>query len=105
MSRQQRFHNGCRWITEPKWVNDYDPDSCKTWENNVLKYEREQKGFSGSVDIHVGDVRSLNIEELAPVDGFMFGFPCNDFSLVGEQKGFDGAFGPLYSTVSKCYRK
>ena len=26
-----------------------------------------------------------------------FGFPCNDFSIVGEQKGFDGSFGPLYS--------
>jgi len=26
-----------------------------------------------------------------------FGFPCNDFSVVGEQKGFDGKFGPLYS--------
>lgn len=23
--------------------------------------------------------------------------PCNDFSVVGEQKGFDGTFGPLYS--------
>jgi DNA (cytosine-5)-methyltransferase 1 len=104
-ARASVVHNGCRWITEPKWVNDYDPDSCKTWENNVLKYEREQKGFSGSVDIHVGDVRSLNIEELAPVDGFMFGFPCNDFSLVGEQKGFDGAFGPLYSYGVKVLQK
>ena len=27
----------------------------------------------------------------------MFGFPCNDFSIVGEHKGFDGEFGPLYS--------
>ena len=27
----------------------------------------------------------------------MFGFPCNDFSLVGETKGLNGKFGPLYS--------
>ncbi len=26
-----------------------------------------------------------------------FGFPCNDFSIVGEQKGMDGVYGPLYS--------
>ena len=31
------------------------------------------------------------------VDGFAFGFPCNDFSIVGESKGLDGNFGPLYS--------
>lgn len=24
------------------------------------------------------------------------GFPCNDFSVVGERKGIDGTFGPLY---------
>jgi DNA (cytosine-5)-methyltransferase 1 len=26
-----------------------------------------------------------------------FGFPCNDFSVVGEQRGTDGDFGPLYT--------
>ena len=25
------------------------------------------------------------------------GFPCNDFSLVGQHKGMGGEFGPLYS--------
>ena len=85
------------WITEPSWINDFDPDSCRTWEKNVLKFEREQKGFNGEVDIRVGDVRKLPINELAAIDGLMFGFPCNDFSLVGEQKGFEGKFGPLYS--------
>ena len=23
-------------------------------------------------------------------------FPCNDFSIVGEQRGFQGDYGPLY---------
>jgi DNA (cytosine-5)-methyltransferase 1 len=30
------------------------------------------------------------------IDGFAYGFPCNDFSLVGEHKGINGNFGPLY---------
>jgi len=38
-----------------------------------------------------------DIEFLPPVDGFMYGFPCNDFSSVGESKGLNGKFGPLYS--------
>jgi DNA (cytosine-5)-methyltransferase 1 len=34
---------------------------------------------------------------LPKIDAFAYGFPCNDFSLIGEQKGFSGKFGPLYS--------
>ena len=52
-----------------------------------------------------GDVRELDIDALPPVDGLMFGFPCNDFSIVGEHKGFDGDFGPLYSYGVKVLRK
>lgn len=26
-----------------------------------------------------------------------FGFPCNAFSVVGEKKGINGTFGPLYA--------
>lgn len=31
------------------------------------------------------------------MDGFLYGFPCNDFSNVGESKGLDGSFGGLYT--------
>lgn len=89
--------NGIRYKTEPAWINDYDFDSCQTWENNVLKYYREEKGFKGECKVIPGDVRELNIKTLPEIDALMFGFPCNDFSLVGEKKGFDGNFGPLYS--------
>lgn len=43
------------------------------------------------------DVHTLDINQLGDIDAFSFGFPCNDFSVVGEQKGFDGTYGPLYS--------
>jgi DNA (cytosine-5)-methyltransferase 1 len=39
----------------------------------------------------------LDIEALSDIEGFAFGFPCNDYSLVGEWKGLRGEFGPLYS--------
>ena len=42
-------------------------------------------------------MRKLDLESLGQIDALAFGFPCNDFSIVGEQKGFDGTFGPLYS--------
>lgn len=37
------------------------------------------------------------MSKLAPIDALAFGFPCNDYSVVGEQKGMDGVYGPLYS--------
>ena len=42
-------------------------------------------------------MRQLDLSSLPPIDALAFGFPCNDFSVVGEQKGFDGTYGPLYT--------
>lgn len=43
--------------------------------------------------------------KLAPIDALAFGFPCNDYSVVGEQKGMDGVYGPLYSYGVKALKK
>lgn len=74
---------------EHAWANDYDADTCATYRRNI-------PGAS-EASVHHGDVRELDIERLPPIDGLAFGFPCNDFSIVGEQKGIDGRFGPLYT--------
>ncbi len=72
-----------------EWSNDYDLDTCQTYIHNICPEHPESV-------IH-GDVRTLDISPLPPIDAFAFGFPCNDFSQVGERKGFDGTYGPLYS--------
>ena len=51
------------------------------------------------------DIRKLNISKLPYVDGFLYGFPCNDFSNVGESKGLKGKYGPLYSYGIKYIKK
>lgn len=71
-----------------KWANDYDADTCKTYIRNICPNEAES--------VICGDVRKLDIESLGDIDALAFGFPCNDFSVVGEQKGFNGKYGPLY---------
>ena len=78
---------GRRFSTIPVWTNDYDKDSCETWKKNVLGHYQQKKGFSGDCQVIHGDVRELDIENLPDIDGLMFGFPCNDFSIVGEHKG------------------
>ena len=45
------------------------------------------------------DINNLDLSSGGPfktVDGLLFGFPRNDFSIVGESKGTDGRYGPLY---------
>ena len=83
------MHNGELYRVNHGWANDIDNDSCATYINNI-------PGSNGQ-NVICQDVRKLNIECLPNIDAFAYGFPCNDFSLVGEQKGFNGTFGPLYT--------
>lgn len=74
---------------EPVWANDYDADTCKTYARNIHNGNEE--------GVVCADVREIDFTKVPKFDVLAFGFPCNDFSVVGEQKGFDGKFGPLYS--------
>jgi len=76
-----------------QWATDYDADTCRTYAQNICGDPAD-----GSVVHH--DIRTLDygvLEDLGAIDGLAFGFPCNDFSQVGERKGFGGEFGPLYT--------
>jgi DNA (cytosine-5)-methyltransferase 1 len=70
------------------WANDYDADSVRTYLANI------EGALPDSVIC--GDVRHLDVASLPPITGFAFGFPCNDFSIVGKKLGVEGNFGPLY---------
>ena len=85
------------WKIEHEWANDKDQDSCKTYVRNIRPKNPSQV-------IH-GPVEKLEMDKLSPIDGFAFGFPCNDYSMVGERKGVDGKFGPLYSYGVKVLDK
>lgn len=81
------------------WANDYDENTCETYRTNICPDNPKSV-------IH-GDVRKLDLTTLSPIDALSFGFPCNDFSVVGEQRGMDGVYGPLYSygvQVLKLYQ-
>lgn len=71
------------------WASDYDEDSCKTYRYNICPEHPES--------VICEDVHTLDINSLGEIDAFMYGFPCNDFSIVGESMGFNGTFGPLYT--------
>ncbi|WP_260982542.1 DNA cytosine methyltransferase [Arthrobacter sp. U41] len=84
-----------------QWATDYDADTCRTYAHNIC-------GDPDDESVVHADIRKLDyevLEKLGGIDGLAFGFPCNDFSLVGERKGFDGEYGPLYTYGIKALKK
>jgi len=71
------------------WANDYDSDTCRTYARNICPDNPDS--------VICEDIHLLDLDSLGPIDALAFGFPCNDFSVVGEQLGFKGKYGPLYS--------
>ena len=73
------------------WSTDYDKDTCETYRKNLCSDDVKS--------VICADIRNLDLRKLkaiSEIDGLAFGFPCNDFSVVGEQQGITGIFGPLY---------
>jgi len=82
------------------WATDYDRDTCDTYRHNICP--------DSPNSVICADIRTLDYERLAKIgsiDALAFGFPCNDFSIVGEHKGMDGVYGPLYSYGVKALKK
>lgn len=86
---------------EHLWVVDNDLDSLKTIKCN----------FPNQYTIHQ-DVRNFsktsNLKKIrkqkGDFDGLVFGFPCNDFSIAGKKKGFNGKYGGLYKYACKVLK-
>lgn len=80
-----------------EWANDYDADTCATYRNNICPESPRS--------VYHEDIRKLDFSKLSPIDALAFGFPCNDYSAVGERKGMNGIYGPLYYYGVKALRK
>lgn len=78
------------------WSNDCDVATCETYRHNICPNDPQS--------VICKDVRELDFSQLAPIDALAFGFPCNDFSLIGERRGFDGKYGSLYTYGVKALK-
>lgn len=82
-----------------QWATDYDKDTCNTYRKNFCDDNPQT--------VICEDVRKLDfnrLKKIGDIDALAFGFPCNDYSVVGEQKGMDGVYGPLYSYGVKALK-
>ena len=74
------------------WANDFDKDAVATYRANVNK------------NIVFGDIRQL-VDEIPQHDVLVGGFPCQPFSTLGNQLGFEDNRGNLFFTIRDILRK
>ena len=85
LGAQKARMNGASF--EHAWTNDMDKDACQTLQDNLsIKAE----------NVICSKVEELDFRTLGAIDGLAFGFPCNDFSVVGDRHGICGEYGRLY---------
>lgn len=79
------------------WANDCDPSTCATYIKNICPDAPDT--------VICCDVRDLNLDALEEIDALAFGFPCNDFSVVGKRRGLNGKYGLLYRYAVEALEK
>lgn len=72
------------------WANEIDRDACKTYKLNFPE-----------TNLFEGDIRKLNAAKLEKVDIITAGFPCQPFSVCGNQKGFKDDRGNLFFEIMR----
>lgn len=69
------------------WANDIDRNAVDSYRLNIGKHA-----------IH-GDISSIPSSEIPDCDIVLGGFPCQDFSIAGNRKGFESERGNLYKQM------
>lgn len=72
------------------WANEIDKDACKTYRYN----------FPNSALLEC-DIRSVNTIDIPDFDILTAGFPCQSFSVCGNQKGFEDERGNLFFEIMR----
>lgn len=57
------------------WANDFDKFAVQTYKTNFGEH------------IVLGDINEIPLEEIPDCDVLLGGFPCQPFSMMGQQKG------------------
>ena len=74
------------------WANDFDKYAVETYKAN---YENE---------IVLGDINEIQLESIPDAEVLIGGFPCQPFSMMGEQKGFEDARGTLFFRIAEIIK-
>lgn len=74
------------------WANDFDKFAVQTYKAN---YGNE---------IILGDINEIPLTSIPNCDVLIGGFPCQAFSMMGGQKGFEDARGTLFFRIAEIVK-
>ena len=74
------------------WANDFDKYAVQTYKANF--------GHT----IVLGDISKIPFSEIPDCDVMIGGFPCQAFSMMGEQLGFEDARGTLFFRIAEILK-
>ena len=74
------------------WANDFDKYAVETYRAN---YDNE---------IVLGDINEIPLESLPAFDVLIGGFPCQPFSMMGAELGFEDARGTLFFRIAEIIK-
>src|SRR5699024_6337266 len=84
------FEDAFKDDIETVFVSEWDKKAQETYEAN----------FDDEFEIN-GDITKIKEESIPEHDILLAGFPCQAFSLAGQQKGFEDARGTLFFDVAR----
>lgn len=70
------------------WANDFDKFAVQTYEANFDNH------------ILLRDINEIPVDEIPDFDVLIGGFPCQPFSMMGQQKGFEDTRGTLFFRIA-----